>query len=171
VILGPPSATWDVVASNLGDVTDLFRDVMFPELWAAAEEYGIDPVGMVAQSIKETGGGTFGGRVKPWFYNTAGIKVRHVVDVMHLVGTEDGDHALVHQMFPNWRVGAVAHAQHLRAYCDAHVHGMVVDPRYLFVIGRHQAETWADLGGKWAPSPTYGTEIEAIMLRLRTGGR
>jgi hypothetical protein len=164
MILGPASATQDVVASNLGTVADLFRNVMFPELWAAAEEYGIDPVGMVAQSIKETGGGTFGGRVKPWFYNTAGIKVRHVVDVMHLVPTEDGDHALVHQMFPNWRVGAVAHAQRLRDYCLAPFDGLVVDPRHGF--GSRGITTWAELGGRWAPSPTYGTEIEAMMIRL-----
>jgi len=166
MILGPASATRDVVLSNL-ETTVLFRDVMFPELWAAAEEYGIDPVGMVAQSIKETGGGAFAGRVKPWFYNTAGIKVRHVADVMALLGTGDGDHPLVHQQFPGWRVGAVAHAQHLRAYCNTPVDGMIVDPRYQFVIGRHEAKTWADLGGKWAPSPSYGTEIEAIMLGLR----
>jgi len=166
-IISPPSAARDVVLANLGDVTDLFRDVMFPELWAAAEEYGIDPVGMVAQSIKETGGGAFAGRVKWWFYNTAGIKVRNVADVMHLVPTEDGDHPLVHQQFPNWRCGAVAHAQHLPAYCNDPFFGLIVDPRYQFVIGRHQVQAWADLGGKWAPSPTYGMEIEAIMSRLR----
>lgn len=168
MILGPASAPLEVVIGNLpAEATTLFRDLMFPALWAVAEDHNVDPVGVVAQSGKETAWGSFPGRVEPWFYNTAGIKVRDVVEVMRLVPTNDGDHPLVHAQFASWDVGALAHVQHLRAYCDQPVSGLIVDPRYLWVIGRHDCRTWADLGGRWAPSPTYGTEIEAIIRRLR----
>ncbi|MGH8950151.1 MAG: glucosaminidase domain-containing protein [Acidimicrobiia bacterium] len=165
-IIGPPSALRTTVEANLPTgASSLFRSQMLPELWAAALLYGIDPVGMVAQSGKETGWGTFGGRVRPEFYNPAGIKVRHIDLAQQLIPTDDGDHPLVHQMFPNWRVGAVAHAQHLVAYTGGTVPGLVVDPRYT-LVGPPFVMTWAGLGGRWAPSPTYGLEIEDIMRRL-----
>jgi hypothetical protein len=75
---------------------------------------------------------------------------------------------LAHQLFPNWEVGSAAHAQHVRAYAGWPVSGrdMIVDPRYGLVIGKHTLTHWAELGGKWAPSPTYGTEIENLMQKL-----
>jgi hypothetical protein len=136
---------------------------MFPVLWDAGLRYGIDPVGMVAQSFKETGKGHFGGKVLPQFYNTAGIKIRHVG---LLPGTED-DKPLAHQMFPNWEVGAVAQAQHLRAYVSKPVTGeLIVDPRYTVVAPNLNLKHWADLGRNWAPSPTYGVEIETLIQQL-----
>jgi len=174
MILGPPSASRETVLANLPrDAHPFFKGSILPVLWAVAEEHGIDPVGMVAQSGKETGWGRFEGKVKPWFYNPAGIKVRHVgdvEDVLRASGVPESqipDHPLVHQQFPNWYVGALAHAQHLQAYAGvSELPLIIVDPRYL-VVSTHSARTWADLGGRWAPSPTYGTEIEAIMRRLR----
>lgn len=166
-ILGPASALRATVEANLPLGTDsLFPGQLVPELWDAAVTYGIDPVGMVAQSGKETGWGAFPGRVKPWFRNTAGIKVRFDREAMALVPTIDPDHPLVHQQFPSWEVGAVAHAQHLRAYCNLPVTDLIVDPRYELVIGRHDVVRWSDLDGKWA-GPSYGTEIEIVMQRLR----
>ena len=166
-ILAPPSASRDTVAFHLPPMAgSTFRDSMFPWLWTAAVEYGIDPVGMVAQSGKETAWGTFPGNVKDWFYNPAGIKVAHDQLVMDLLATTDANHPLVHQQFQNWWVGAIAHAQHLRAYCNAPVDGLIVDPRYHLVIGRAEVVTWGELGGRWAGSPTYGIEIEDIMHRL-----
>lgn len=147
--------------------TSLFREAMLPELWGAAVAYGIDPVGMVAQAGKETGWGSYTGNVKPWFYNTAGIKVRHVSSVMGLLGTTNEDHPLVHQQFSNWTVGAVAHAQHLVAYTGGTATGLIVDPRYTLVVPPF-VETWAGLGGRWAPSPTYGLELEALITQLRS---
>jgi N-acetylmuramoyl-L-alanine amidase len=149
---------------------------MAPALWAAGMEYGIDPVGMVAQSGKETGWGQYPGAVRDWFYNTAGIKVRYIDRVRALVAGITGvpvdqvsaDHPLVHAQFPNWTVGAMAHAQHLRAYAGSQIVGLVVDPRYT-LVGPPYVSTWAGLGGRWAPSATYGTEIEAIMERLASG--
>ena len=148
--------------------TDLFVEVMFDELWRAAEEVGIDPVGMIAQSLKETGFGTFAGAVREWFHNPAGIKVRHAEEVLDLLGVGDQNHPLVHQMFPNWRVGAVAHAQRLLDYCLLDVAqntcGMIVDPRHGF--GNRGILHWEELGGRWAGSPTYGEEVADLMRRL-----
>lgn len=162
-ILAPASALRNTVEARLPTaVTTLFRMQMLPELWDAAVEYGVDPVGMVAQSGKETGWGTYTGQVIDRFYNTAGIKVRHQ-DLFP--GITDDDKPLAHQMFPNWRVGATAHAQHLVAYAGGSVSGLIVDPRYT-LVGPPFVATWAELGGRWAPSTTYGLEIEAIMRIL-----
>jgi hypothetical protein len=111
----------------------------------------IDPVGLVAQSYKETGAGAFGGKVSPRFYNTAGIKVRHT-DIFP--GTTDDDRPLAHQMVSNWEVGAAAHAQHVRAYAGCPISGeLIVDPRYVWVNGKFKLTEWSDLSGNWAPLP------------------
>jgi len=165
-ILGPVTVSRETVLGNLPpEAEGLFVDDMFPELWQAAEDNGIRPEGMVAQAGKETSWGQYPGRVRPWFYNTAGIKVAHVGEVVTLLGTSDGDHPLVHQQFPNWRVGAIAHAQHLVRYAGGLVDGLIVDPRYWLVSGL-PVTTWAELGGRWAPSATYGIELEDIIGRL-----
>ena len=151
-----------VIAALPAGAHPRFAAEMVPQLWAAGLEYGVDPVGMVAQSGKETNWGNYTGQVLPQFYNTAGIKIRHQ---SLFPGITDGDRPLAHQMFPNWAVGAMAHAQHLRAYAGKPVIGLVVDPRYS-LVGPPFVETWEGLGGRWAPSVTYGTEIEEIMERL-----
>ena len=165
-IIGPPSiGDLNVVLDRLTveGATTQFRFELAPLMWAAGSEYVIDPVGMIAQSFLETGAGKFGGRVQPKFYNPAGIKIRH----MELIpGVTDGDNPLSHTMFPNWQVGVRAQAQHLRAYAGWDIDGEIVDPRYLFVIGKHRCERFSELGGKWAPSLAYGDRIEAIMRRL-----
>lgn len=167
-IIGPPSATEDNVRRQLGIIAGgihpRFLGEMFDSLWGEARTLSIDPVGMVAQSFKETGAGNFTGNVKPEFYNTAGIKTR---TVGFYPGLNDGDRPLAHAQFANWRVGAIAQAQHLRAYAGwpLTVYELIVDPRYSLVKGQW-CENWSDLGTRWAPSPTYGQEIEAIMQRL-----
>lgn len=168
-IIGPPSAERGLVLARLWDVLGnvhiRFGSEMFSPLWIAAATYGIDPVGVIAQAWKETGGGRFTGQVSPQFYNTAGIKVRHVGKYP---GVDDGDRPLAHAQFASWDVGAVAHVQHLCAYAGVPLEGhLIVDPRYTLVAGKHRLEQWSDLGGKWAPSSSYGTELEAIMRRLQ----
>lgn len=172
-IIGPPSAGVGDVVRNLQQMsaTNIFREQMFPALWDAAVEYGIDPVGVVAQSWKETGGGTFKGQVTPQFYNTAGIKVRHVGKYP---GVDDGDRPLAHAQFPNWQIGARAHVEHLRAYSGWPVAGPVVDPRYQYALrlqappaGVAWVETFEELGGLWAPAADYGTTLVAIARRLQ----
>lgn len=165
-IIGPPSADRQAVFDRLKEssVHTRFLDEMFGPLWAAGEAYGIDPVGIVAQSYKETGGGQFGGRVLPGFFNTCGLKIRQPGI---LPGTE-GDQPLAHAMFANWAVGAEAHVQHLCAYAGQPLRSwLVVDPRYVWVVGRYRLEAFEELGGRWAPSLTYGDELMAIARRLQ----
>ena len=167
-IIGPPSATRERVLSQVQARTGVharfINDMFFP-LWAAALEYGIDPVGVIAQSGKETAWGNFTGNVKPEFYNTGGIKIRHQA---LYPGTTDGDRPLAHQMFPNWAVGADAHVQHLRAYAGWPVNDrLITDPRYQYVNPTLKLENWEELGGKWAPSATYGVELAAIAKSLQ----
>lgn len=170
-IIGPPSAPEAAVRRALTDWETVQRvhprliDDMLPALWAAAIGYLIDPVGVVAQAFKETGGGFFRGNVRPEFYNPCGLKVRHNA---LFPGVTDADNPLAHQMFPNWPVGATAHVQHLCAYAgwSPNPDALIVDPRYGYVAGKHRIEAWAELGGRWAPSATYGAEIEAVMRDL-----
>lgn len=169
-LIGPPTASRESVLGWLDGGTLLFPphrrflQEMFNPLWDAAVDHTIDPVGVIAQAYKETGGGTFRGRVKPEHYNTAGIKVRHPG---YGGPATEGDEQLAHAAFASWDVGALAHVQHCRAYAGWPVEGLIVDPRYWLVIGKHRCENWYELGTRWAPSPSYGAEIEATMRKLQ----
>lgn len=168
-IIGPPTSTLQRVNQALANMpaTTLFTTEIVPALWNAAARVLIDPVGVIAQSYKETGGGSFLGKVKPQFYNTCGLKVRHQ-DLFPELGD---DKPLAHAMFASWAVGAEAHVQHLRAYAGYPVplYELVVDPRYTYALrtGRLALENFEDLGGLWAPAPTYGTEIVTIARKLQ----
>lgn len=166
-IIGPESAPTSLVrgaALQLG-ATSLFIGDMFEPLWQAALAYGIDPVGMIAQAAKETGWGSFPGKVLPGFCNTAGIKIRN----LGATGYPVGDERFAHQQFATWDNGARAHAQHLCAYAGVPVPAAeLVDPRYHLVAGKHWCESFEDLSGKWAvPGPTYGPELVAIARKLQ----
>lgn len=174
-ILGPPSADYDTVYGNLvrmqaedpERIHDRFIDEMFPALWAASKRYSVDGVGVVAQAMKETGGGTFKRLVPPNFYNTAGLKLRHPNKDL---GTA-GEVTLAHSQFVSWEHGAEAHVQHLLAYAGVLDLGsyLVVDPRWPFVVGKYQVETFEELSGKWAtPGPTYGQDLVALAEELMT---
>jgi hypothetical protein len=172
-IIGPPSKEYlSVLRWCEVNSTQLFANDIFLPLWIVSVQYQIDPVGVIAQSFKETGGGKFGGKVTPKFYNTCGLKVRH----MELFpGITDGDNPLAHQMFPSWPVGATAHVQHVCAYAGWEPEILdkvsIVDPRWDGVFGKHALEDWSEFGnGRWAPSPTYGQEIESIMSRIKSFG-
>lgn len=176
-IIGPPTAALAQVGQNLRNRPNTharFALDMLQPLWFAALQYRIDPLGMVAQAYKETGGGNYPGKVRPEFYNTAGIKVRY----QNLAFTEYGsgaqqpllgDQPLAHQMFPNWYTGARAHAQHLCAYAGVPVpEWELVDPRYQYIYGQVALGTFEELGGvgRWAPNPLYGMEIVKLALEL-----
>lgn len=170
-IIGPPTASLGTVHSQLVSAVPAssgFRVDVTPALWRWALTYGVDPVGVVAQSYKETGRGEFGGAVGARWHNTCGLKIRYVGIVP---GVTDGDAPLAHAMFANWDVGALAHVQHVCAYAGvdplAVAPGLpIVDPRFMYVRGI-PLENWSELGGRWAPSPTYGAEIETLMRRLQ----
>jgi Mannosyl-glycoprotein endo-beta-N-acetylglucosaminidase len=167
-ILGPPSADRNHIhgrAATLG-ATDLFLTHMLPALWDAALALHVDPVGAIAQSAKETGYGTYRGKVKPDACNPCGLKIR----TLGIYGPPTtGDEPLAHAIFPNWQTGALAHTQHLRAYAGWPAEGLIVDPRYHLALKspRDWCENFEDLSGRWAPSPTYGTELVAIARRLQ----
>jgi N-acetylmuramoyl-L-alanine amidase len=164
-IIGPPTGVRADVCTRLQALgaTTLFTEQMLPPLWNAAINHVLDPVGVVAQSYKETGGGTFGGRVKPEFFNTCGLKNRQSL----FPGIDDGDNPLAHARFASWEIGAEAHIQHLCAYAGWPVYGLIVDPRYVFVAGKSALENFEELSGKWAPSATYGQELVAIARKLQ----
>lgn len=171
-ILGPASASFAVVERNVKaekGVHSDFAGVMLVELWREAERYGLDPVGVVAQSAKETGWGQFNGAVKRIMRNTCGLKIAQPGFV---AGTAD-DATLAHAQFASWQVGARAHAQHLRAYAGHPVPmlDLVVDPRYAAALTIGLDSPVSDFeqlgGGRWAPSPTYGAELVVIADRLR----
>lgn len=169
-IMGPPSARLDVIQRKLREQNRpaYFIDIMVPALYNEASRYGIDPVVMIAQSAKETGYGTYPGKVKSWFNNTAGIKVHPNEQILLAEVSKEptsGESPLDHERFSTITMGARAHAQHLRAYCGFPVPVEdVVHPRY-FVINRRIASV-EELGGTWAPSPTYGNEVQRIALSL-----
>jgi hypothetical protein len=169
-IIGPAAITQDEavekirMGSYFATQNPIFLTEIVPALWTAGRLYSIDQVGMIAQSWKETGGGNFRGAVKPEMCNTCGLKIR----TPGFVPGTAGDETLAHQIFPTWEVGAIAQAQHLRGYSGWAVpdHIPMQSGRYQYVIGKWRCETWTDLGGKWAPSLTYGQEIEAIMSQI-----
>ena len=181
-IMGPPTGDRQAVLDRViaEEVHPRFVADMFPALWSAGLRYAVDPVGMVAQAIKETAGGSFPRKVQPWFYNTCGLRVLHLDQVrnqLRALGSTDLEHPLTHHQFGSWLEGAHAHAQHLRAYTGCPVpEGERVDPRYEVVFGYHQLGEFEELGGKdpagrtkWAGSATYGAELVAIAHRLLGG--
>jgi hypothetical protein len=165
-LIGPPSAPRAVVIANVNKQTGVhprFVVEMLPELWSAGEVYGIDPVGVIAQAFKETAAGRFGGAVRPEFFNTCGLKVRHLG---LFPGVDDGDNPLAHARFANWTNGAHAHVQHLAKYAGQPVTGLIVDPRY-FLVGGAPVETFEELSSRWAPAADYGQTLVAIARRLQ----
>lgn len=169
-IIGPESASRETVMLNLpANTNTLFKTTMFPLLWDKAEMYTIDPVGVVAQSGKETAWGNFGTKVTAGFCNSCGLKIPEHMRSF-IPGVTDEDNPLTHQIFPNWEVGIEAQVQHLRAYTGWPVMEFItiVDPRYGLVKNKW-IENWSELGGvgRWAPAPDYGVRIEEIMKRLQ----
>lgn len=172
-IIGPASALYYTVLANLSKdahVHTRFTNEMLPVLWNTGLRYTVDPVGVVAQAYKETDAGNYTGKVKPEFFNTCGLKVRHqnltfteYVDTQPLLG----DQPLAHAMFANWETGITAHVQHLRAYAGWPVEDMIIDPRYTYIANKW-CENFEDLSGKWAPALDYGQKIVEVARRLQT---
>jgi hypothetical protein len=106
------------------------------------------------QAIVETGWFRFGGAVRPWMNNFAGI------------GATDARGAPA--AFPDARTGVRAQIQHLRAYADPRATTCTApplafpcaDPRFHLVTPKGRASTWNQLGGgNWATAPTYAAAI------------
>lgn len=165
-IIGPPSATYEQIRQNaIKDGASGWFQRALIAIWSAANEVGVDPVVMAAQCAKETNWGRFGGKVDETFGNLAGMKNRIAT------GDTPEDHArfaIATDSVPY--VGARAQAHHLRTYAGIIPPLDTPAPRAVHLITGNKvgsAKNVEDLGGKWAPSPDYGTRVVEIMNRLR----
>lgn len=124
-----------------------------------ADDERIDGEVAFAQAIHETGFFQYGGDVDWTQNNFAGI------------GATGG--GVPGHSFPTARLGVRAHVQHLKAYADPQITAEelahpVVDPRF-DLVRKGSAPRWEDLGGKWAPSPTYGLAVLDVYERMKSG--
>lgn len=136
-------------------------DSLFVELaqtfYDVSVAYSIDPAVTYAQSAKETGFMKFGGVLDKSFCNPCGLKTS--------AGGGNYDKN-AHTRFKDWKQGITAQVQHLGIYAgEIYKEDDVVDPRHFPEI-RGTAPTVEKLGGKWAPSKTYGSEIVAMMKQF-----
>lgn len=81
-----------------------------------------------------------------------------------------GDYqATAHKRFKDWREGITAHLDHLALYAGAAGYPCsgTPDPRH-FAFLHGTARTVESLGGKWAPSSAYGTNLVSKLGNLRS---
>jgi peptidoglycan/xylan/chitin deacetylase (PgdA/CDA1 family) len=158
-ILSAPRATVQQAKAwaTAKGATDVFIDLA-DIVWDEAIQVGVDPTVVYCQFAKETGFGKFGGILDETFMNPAGLKTP--------IGGSDTDHE-AHQRFSSWEEGVLAQIDHLALYAGApgYPKTFTPDPRH-FPGLMGQAATVEALGGTWAISPTYGTEIVNMMMEL-----
>ncbi len=138
--------------------TDTFVDLA--ELYFEyAEDCGeVNPAIAYVQAAKETGYGKFGGVIDESYHNPCGLKTSS--------GGGDYD-AGAHQKFETWDEGVQAHLDHLALYAgaDGYPKSDTYDPRH-FVTITGKAQTVNSLSGNWAPSSTYGEEVNKLYRDL-----
>jgi hypothetical protein len=162
-ILGPAAVTAEQAqawARSRG-ATETFVELA-PLYWRLAGKHGgVNPAGAYAQAAKETAFGRFGGVVDESFKNPCGLKTS---------GGGRSSDPKAHQCFSAWEIGVAAHLDHLALYAGAPGYPKqdTPDPRH-FVSIKGKAVAFEDLGGKWAPSPDYGTSIVHDYLDDLTG--
>ena len=181
-------------AAAIGNVNILSSDsttVAQAEAWArakgATEEFiglaslyqkyagsrgGVNWALAYVQAAKETGYGRFGGVLDASYKNPCGLKESS--------GGGDYD-PNAHKRFDTWDQGIIAHLDHLALYAGASGYpktnyisswkgsnidnSSTYDPRH-FTYLKGTATTAIDLGGKWAPSSTYGLELLRLYCDL-----
>lgn len=129
--------------------------------WEYAPEHGgVNPAIAYLQAAKETGYGKFGGVLNESYKNPCGMKTS--------AGGSDTD-PNAHQKFNTWDEGVQAQLDHLALYAGAkgYPKSKTFDPRHFSTI-KGKAVTVNALGGKWAPSLTYGEEINKTYNDLLT---
>ena len=146
-----------------------------PIMWDCAIKNGIDPVVLIAQSMKETGWYNFGGVVPASFHNPCGLKITK----------GGGDYEIgAHMRFKSWEDGIMAQSDHLALYaggpyvpkyspeCASHLNedhmdnGTTKDPRHFtYLFGK--CPTVESLGCNWAPSASYGTDIVKMVKEVQ----
>ena len=132
------------------DLAPLFYDI--------SVKAGVNPVVAYCQSAKETGYMKFGGVLDISFNNPCGMKVS--------AGGGDKD-PNAHKRFKNWEEGIQAQVDHLALYAGApgYPKADTPDPRHFSYL-KGTAKTVEELGGKWAPSKSYGTDIVKMVKEV-----
>ncbi|ALB44189.1 N-acetylmuramoyl-L-alanine amidase [Clostridium beijerinckii] len=123
--------------------------------WKYSPEHGnVNPAVAYVQAAKETGYGKFGGVINESYHNPCGLKIS--------AGGLDND-PNAHQKFNTWDEGVQAHLDHLALYAgvDGYPRSDSYDPRDFITI-KGTVVTVNALGGKWAPSLTYGEEVNQL---------
>lgn len=166
-IFGPPTVSFERIRDNLSKRTPTparFILEMLRPLWISAVTHNIDPVVMIAQAAHETAYGEYTGKVPHWFYNTCGLKIRNITQFSEA----SGDQPLAHAQFASWEAGTTAHAQHLLAYGGRALNPgeALLDPRWVWVAGKHKVTQVEELSGKWAPAANYGILVKEKALLL-----
>ncbi|NFO86399.1 cell wall hydrolase [Clostridium botulinum] len=127
--------------------------------WEYSSDCGdVNPAVAYVQAAKETGYGKFTGVLNESYNNTCGLKTA--------TGGDDNDKN-AHEKFDNWDEGVQAHMDHLALYAGAkgYPKSDSYDPRHFRTI-KGKAKTIKELGGVWAPSATYGEEVNALYTDL-----
>lgn len=129
-----------------------------PTYYEISEKAGVNPVVTYAQSAKETGYMHFGGVLDASYFNPCGMKTS--------AGGPNND-PNAHQRFDSWNEGIRAQVDHLALYAgaDGYPKSDTPDPRH-FAYLHGTAKTVEELGGKWAGSATYGTDIVKMMREI-----
>lgn len=130
-----------------------------PLYWAIAPRYGVPPEGPYGQAAKETNYGRYTGVVGPERHNWCGLKKASGG------GNDDPD---AHAVFTSDYDGVLAHIQHWARYGGI----TAPAPGDALLDTRWQAVTWVirtveEMGGKWAPSASYGTETAGVIGSIR----
>lgn len=114
----------------------------------------VNPAIAYVQAAKETGFGKFGGVLDESFHNPCGLKIA--------AGGSDTD-PNAHKRFDDWDQGVQAHLDHLALYAgvDGYPRDNTYDERQFRTV-KGTSPTVNSLGGKWAPSPTYGEEVNQL---------
>ena len=116
-----------------------------------SNKVGVNPLVTYAQSAKETGFFKFGGVIDITYNNPCGLKIS--------AGGGNYDPS-AHKRFRSWEEGIQAQVDHLALYAgiSGYPKAGTPDPRH-FPYLKGTAPTVESLGGKWAPSATYGNSI------------
>jgi N-acetylmuramoyl-L-alanine amidase len=165
-ILGKPSATiaqaqeWARSHRAPQEFIDLA-----PLYWEIAPKRGgVDPAVLYVQFGHETGylyrdGKSMAG-IDASYHNPCGLKITQG-------GSDTNPNA--HKKFKDWHEGITAHADHASLYAGADGYPMpgTPDPRHFpYLLGT--VKTVEGLGGRWAPSATYGERLASEIKKLQS---
>lgn len=153
-IIGKQVATIDRMYQFVKSKNANFDREIAVQMYKMGEKYGVRGDIALCQSCIETG----------WFKYTGGTAV--TPDDHNYCGlgvTQKGKKGC---QFSTVALGCEAQIQHLFAYaCKDALPYAQVDPRFKYVT-RGCATTWEALGGKWATSTSYGTQILQVYNQM-----